>query len=43
MWVARLAGMEIGKLGGDRLTDDDRAGGAQPRDDDRIVARTAAG
>ena len=40
--IARLAGVEIGELGGHRLADDDRAGRAQPRHRG-AVARPAGG
>ena len=43
MRITGLARTEIGELGRHRLADDDRAGCAQPGDDGRIVARTAAG
>src|SRR5262245_64580590 len=43
MRIASLAGMEICELGRHSFTDDDRAGGAQPRYHGRIVAWPAAG
>src|SRR5262249_43954864 len=43
MRVAGRAGMEIRELGGHGLADDDRAGGAQLRNDRGVVAWPAAG
>ena len=40
--IARLAGREVRALGGHRLAEDHRAGGAQAFHHDRVVARRAA-